>query len=133
MKSLLVSSFLGLSISSCTHGSMNGEQNANRMSETRKAQSGQDQSNMQGQGQMNEQGMQGQGRMQGMMTPEAHKQMAAMHQQVADCLESGKSKQECMQIMMNYHQKMCQKMGSGECMMMGRMLNQEENSGTKAQ
>ncbi|MFW7379682.1 MAG: hypothetical protein ACOH5I_12795 [Oligoflexus sp.] len=57
-----------------------------------------------------------------MMSPEMHEGMAAMHQEVAQCLKSGKAKQDCMEIMRSHHQKMCEDMGKENCMMMGKMM-----------
>lgn len=56
-----------------------------------------------------------------MMSAEMHEKMATMHQQMADCLNSAKSKQECMKMMQTHHQKICQAHGQGSCMKGKRM------------
>jgi len=55
-----------------------------------------------------------------MMSPEMHQAKAKMHQEMADCLKSKKSKEACREIMKMHYQKICSKGHKGKsCPMKG--------------
>lgn len=61
------------------------------------------------------QGMRGHmGKNMPMMSAEMHKDMAKMHSEMATCLESKKSKDECQKIAFKYRAKMCTESGKNK-------------------
>jgi uncharacterized membrane protein len=62
-----------------------------------------------------------------MMNAAMHEGMAAIHRQVAECLRSGESQAECMQVMRQQQQKLCAQSGRQNCQMMGLPAESDES------
>lgn len=68
------------------------------------------------------------GKMHGMMNSDMHKKMAKMHQEVASCLDSGKSKDECKKIMKKHKSEMCPQMAKGKSCPMMQMMDESKKT-----